>query len=155
VEASRRWECFVDHKLFCVPPSLINSHTTILFYMVGLERINIRRGTEEDLEVLVPLSVQRDKEQRYGTDKEEIKTRMLEMMRSDYTTYLFEVRGIVIGYTLVSKNPDPLSIIEYFLLPEERGKGYGYDAVAKLMNATNSISLNVSPNAWRESAGAM
>lgn len=123
--------------------------------MVGCDRIDIRRGTEEDLDILVDLSVRRDKEQRYGTDVGELKTRMIERMRSDFATYLFEVRGMVIGYSLVSRSPDPLSILEYFLLPEERGKGYGYDAVAKLMNITNSVSLDVSPNAWRESAGAM
>jgi RimJ/RimL family protein N-acetyltransferase len=123
--------------------------------MVGFDRIDIRRGTEEDLDILLALSVQRNKEQHYGTDVEELKARLIEMMRSEYTTYLFEVRGMVIGYSLVSKSPNPLSILEYFLLPEERGKGYGYDAVAKLMNVTNSVSLDVSPNAWRESAGAM
>jgi RimJ/RimL family protein N-acetyltransferase len=123
--------------------------------MVGFERIEIRHGTEEDLDILVALSAQRSKEQHYGTDVEELKARLIEMMRSEYTTYLFEVRGMVIGYSLVSKSPNPLSILEYFLLPEERGKGYGYDAVAKLMNVTSSVSLDVSPNAWRESAGAM
>jgi len=80
---------------------------------------------------------------------------MLEMIRSEFVAFLFEARGKTIGYSLVSRNSDPLSILEYFLLPEERGKGYGYEAIARLLDATNSTSIDVSANAWREAAGAM
>jgi len=125
--------------------------------MGGDERISLRRGSEEDLDVLVALSRRRSEEQ-HNVDEEDLaqlKGRLRDMIRAEFVPFLFEVRGKVIGYSLVSRRTDPLSIIEYFLIPEERGKGYGYEAVAKLLDATNSTSIDVSANAWREAAGAM
>jgi RimJ/RimL family protein N-acetyltransferase len=125
--------------------------------MVEEERICLRRGSEDDLDVLAALSHQRSQEQHQdeGAVIEQQKTRIKELLCSDSVAFLFEVRGKVIGYSLVSRKTDPLSIIEYFLVPEERGKGYGYEAVARLLDATNSTSIDVSANAWREAAGAM
>ena len=123
--------------------------------MVGDERISLRRGAEEDLDVLTAFSRQRIHEQHQDTDVENLRVKMLDMIRSDFVAFLFVARGRIIGYSLVSRKTDPLSIIEYFLVPEERGKGYGYEAVAKLLDATNSTSIDVSANAWREAAGAM
>ena len=124
--------------------------------MGGDERISLRRGSEEDLDVLVALSRQRSVEQHnVEEDLAQLKGRLRDMIRAEFVAFLFEVRGKVIGYSLVSRRTDPLSIIEYFLVPEERGKGYGYEAVAKLLDATNSTSIDVSANAWREAAGAM
>ena len=51
--------------------------------MMDVDRISIRRGTEEDLDILMALSVQRDKEQHYGTERKDLRIRMTEMMRSD------------------------------------------------------------------------
>jgi RimJ/RimL family protein N-acetyltransferase len=123
--------------------------------MGGEERISLRRGSEEDLDVLTALSRQRIQEQHRVIDVENLRAEMLEMIRSEFVAFLFEARGKTIGYSLVSRNSDPLSILEYFLLPEERGKGYGYEAIARLLDATNSTSIDVSANAWREAAGAM
>jgi RimJ/RimL family protein N-acetyltransferase len=125
--------------------------------MVEEERICLRRGLEDDLDVLAALSHQRSQEQRQdeGAGIEQQKTRMRDRLRSDSVAFIFEVRGKIIGYSLVSRKTNPLSIIEYFLVPEERGKGYGYEAVARLLDATNSTSIDVSANAWREAAGAM
>jgi RimJ/RimL family protein N-acetyltransferase len=123
--------------------------------MGGDERISLRRGSEEDLDVLTAFSQQRIFEQHQYTDVDNLRAKMLEMIRSDFVAFLFMARGKIIGYSLVSRKIDPLSIIEYFLVPEERGKGYGYEAVAKLLDATNSTSIDVSANAWREAAGAM
>ncbi|HTY46170.1 MAG TPA: GNAT family N-acetyltransferase [Methanomassiliicoccales archaeon] len=123
--------------------------------MVEEGRVSVRRGSEADLEVLVALSQQREKEQRRDTGVEQHRTRIAEMIRSDFVSFLFEACGKIVGYSIVSKKADPLYVAEYFLLPEERGKGHGYDAVGKLMQAMNSTSLDVSSNAWREAAGAM
>ncbi|MDD1747276.1 MAG: GNAT family N-acetyltransferase [Methanomassiliicoccales archaeon] len=125
--------------------------------MVEEERIRLRRGSEDDLDALAAMSLQRSQEQRQdeGVDIEQLKDRMRRHLRSDSVAFLFEVRGKVIGYSLVSRKSDPLNIIEYYLVREERGKGYGYEAVAKVLDATGSTSIDVSSNAWREAAGAM
>lgn len=136
---------------------MLNIMVMVLDHMVEEERIHLRRGSEDDLDVLAALSQQRSQEQRQdeGAGIEPLKEGMRERLRSDSLAFLFEVRGKVIGYSLVSRRSDPLGILEYYLVREERGKGYGYEAVAKLMEATGSISLDVSANAWREAAGAM
>jgi RimJ/RimL family protein N-acetyltransferase len=125
--------------------------------VVEEERIRLRRGSEDDLDILTALSLQRCQEQSQHEDDsiERLKGRMWERMCSDSTAFLFEVRGKVIGYSLVSRKSDPLSILEYYLAREERGKGYGYEAIVKLIDATGSTSIDVSSNAWREAAGAM
>ncbi len=129
----------------------------VLDHMVEEERIHLRRGSEDDLDVLAALSQQRRQEQRQDevVDIERLKERMRELLRSDFLAFLFEVHGKVIGYTLVSRRIDPLCITEYYLVREERGNGYGYEAVAKVLAATGSTSIDVSSNAWREAAGAM
>jgi RimJ/RimL family protein N-acetyltransferase len=125
--------------------------------MVEEDRICLRRGSEDDLDAIVAFSQRRRREQRQddSIDIERLKGRTLEQMRSDLVVFLFEAHGKAIGYSLVSRKADPLSILEYYLVPEERGKGYGYEAITKLLDATDSTSIDVSSNAWREAAGAM
>ncbi len=124
--------------------------------MVEEGRICLRRGSEEDLDAIVTFSQRRRQEQRQDDSTDiELKGRMLVQLSSEFVVFLFEAHGKAIGYSLVSRKADPLSIMEYYLDPEERGKGYGYEAIAKLLDATDSTSIDVSSNAWREAAGAM
>jgi len=117
----------------------------------------VRRGSEEDLDILSDMSRRLIQEQQYkeAMDLEQLRASMENLIRTGCEAYLFEVEGKPIGYSLVSRKIDPLSIVQFFILPEERGKGYGYQAVWLLQGATKANSIDVDARVWRAAAGAM
>jgi hypothetical protein len=122
-----------------------------------METIGVRRAFEDDLDILSDLNRQLIEDQKYDESKdvEWLRSRMKSFLATDSDAYLFEVEGRIIGYSLVSRENDPLEIKQLFIIPEERGHGYGYYTAFMLQKATNAISLDVDALVWRAVAGAM
>ncbi len=120
-------------------------------------RLRVRRAGEQDLGALAGFSHQMHQEQRRDVDLslDQLKERLRQRLSSDSVAIIFEVGETAVGYTLVSAKNSPLEVFEYFLKPEERGKGYGYAFVAMTMSETNASALDVDSVVWREAAGAM
>lgn len=78
----------------------------------------------------------------------ELEQRMLHFITTDYWAIFFEVDGIHIGYTLVSKEKNPLFIRHFLILEEYRRKGYGRIAFNKLISFfdVKDIKLTVLAN---------
>jgi hypothetical protein len=125
--------------------------------MNDLQLISIRRGSDDDLDVLSDLSRKLYLELNpTGPDElDQIKKRITNNIHSDGQAFLFVINEKIIGYTLVSKNVDPCSVEEFFIVPEERGKFYGNSAVALLSEFTKWTAVKVDAPVWRAMAGGM
>ncbi|MHC1680105.1 MAG: GNAT family N-acetyltransferase [Methanomassiliicoccales archaeon] len=119
--------------------------------------MNIRKGSDDDLDVLSGLSRKLSLELKMTEpfELDQIKQNIMEKIHSDGHAYLFEIDKKIVGYTLVSQNNDPLSIEEFFIIPEERGKNYGNVAVALLSEVTKWTAVRADAPVWHAMAGGM
>lgn len=75
----------------------------------------------------------------------ELQERMLHFITTDYYAVFFDVDGVHIGYTLVTKKKTPMFIRHYLILPQYRRRGYGLKAFNQLLSffQVDSIDLTV------------
>ena len=73
----------------------------------------------------------------------ELQERMKVFLSTDYYAIIFEVDGKHIGYTLVTKQKDPMFIRHFLVLPEYRRKGYGHAAFLKLLSFFNIDKIDL------------
>jgi predicted acetyltransferase len=125
--------------------------------MNDLHLMSVRRGMDDDLDVISELSRKLSLELNpTGSDEpDQIKKRIMKNIHSDGQAFLFEINNKIIGYSLVSKNNDPCSIEEFFIIPEERGKYYGNSAVVLLSEITKWKTVKVDAPVWHAMAGGM
>ncbi|MFA5313460.1 MAG: hypothetical protein WC375_09135 [Methanomassiliicoccales archaeon] len=125
--------------------------------MVNQQSVSIRKGTDDDLEILSELGTRLFSEQNPSESIESDRSRkkIFNKMHSDGHAFIFEINDRIIGYSLVSQKNDPLNIEEFFIIPEERGKYYGNEAVVLLSEVTNWKSVKVESPVWRAMAGGM
>lgn len=125
--------------------------------MFDPQSVSIRKGTDDDLDILSDLSNKLYSEQNPSKSLEldQLKKKIFNKIHSDGHAFLFEINNKIIGFSLVSLKNDPLNIEEFFIIPEERGKYYGNEAVVLLSEITNWKSVKVESLVWRAMAGGM
>ena len=125
--------------------------------MADMSSVSIRAAGEADLPQLSLLSTELRHEQNplESMDADESMSRISRYLNASGRAFLFAVEGRIIGYSLVSRQANPLNIQEFFIIPSERGQSLGNRAVVLLQEATNWTAVDVDPPVWRAMAGGM
>ena len=72
----------------------------------------------------------------------DLQERMRQFIRTDYYAVFFEINGVRVGYTLVSKEKNPMFIRHFLILPQYRRNGYGLMAFKQLLSFFQVLKLS-------------
>ena len=118
------------------------------------ELTEVRPATEDDVELLVAWHADPDVAQYWDGEtftREETRERLA---RPDVDAYIVEAEGRPVGYLQAWREGDEGGL-DMFLVPDERGRGYGPDAARTLAGALRRqgwTRITVDPYVWNERA---
>jgi hypothetical protein len=135
------------------PFSSINEVDT----MTITDEFCLRKGTEDDLDVLSSLNKRLNDEfyPEVGMTEGQLKTRIDDLIKTDHDAYVFEQGGRTVGYALVLHGSNPLDIRQFYMGQEARGRGYNNLAVLLLKEATKTNSIEADALVWKAAVGSM
>lgn len=125
--------------------------------MTKKEEFLLRKGTEDDLDILSSLNKRLNDEfyPEVGMTESQLKSRIDVLINTDHDAYLFESGDKAVGYALVLGGSNPLDIRQFYMGQEARGRGYNNLAVLLLKEATKTNSIEADALVWKAAVGSM
>ncbi len=117
-----------------------------------MEDLQIRIGSDEDLDLLATLNKQLIEDEQHDNpmNVEQLRERMKGFIHSDYKAYLFEKGSQTIGYALVDHVKKPFYVRHFFICRDERRKGYGKTAWKRILEMVKTETVDIEVMAWNE-----
>lgn len=114
--------------------------------------VGIRTCSKDDISLLAEMNKQLIEDENYDIKFtiEQLKSRMLEFIESDYKAYIFEKDGKVKGYALINHTSKPLYLRHFFICRECRRDGYGSAAFYKLLDFLETDRIDIEVMYWNE-----
>ncbi|MBD3917873.1 GNAT family N-acetyltransferase [Paenibacillus sp. PR3] len=114
--------------------------------------MNIRIGSEEDLDMLAAMNKQLIEDERHDNpmDIPQLRERMQSFIEGSYAAYIFEAEDTVLGYALVDHSRSPLYLRQFFISRSSRGQGNGKAAFRALTQFLGTDDLDIEVMHWNE-----
>ncbi len=121
-----------------------------------MEKLLIRLCTDSDLELLSIMNKQLIEDEKHDNPMNlcQLNERMYEFIHSDYNAYIFQLENKVIGYALVNYLKSPFYLRQFFIVRDERRKGYGKRMFELLLVELNVKTIDIEVMVWNEQGKA-